>query len=173
MVQISHAAFPAPGADWRTFPLDGSVLWFHPGSGINVRWDAPDTRTLRRKAPRVVLFGITNRCNLACAGCGKIQYPAHILKRQLTPEECFKAVDECGAPMVSIPGGEPLLHPQIAEIVEGLVARMKREIGRPVQVVATGGLATLFDHHTELFDAIEPDLTIQGLAMLYERSRNA
>ncbi len=65
------------------------------------------------------------RCNLACAGCGKIQYPAHILKKQLTPEECFKAVEECGAPMVSIPGGEPLLHPQIGEIVEGLVARKK------------------------------------------------
>ena len=65
------------------------------------------------------------RCNLACAGCGKIQYPGHILKRQLTPEECFKAVDECGTPMVTIPGGEPLLHPQINEIVEGLVARKK------------------------------------------------
>jgi hopanoid biosynthesis associated radical SAM protein HpnH len=65
------------------------------------------------------------RCNLACAGCGKIQYPAHVLKQNLTPEECFRAVDECGAPMVSIPGGEPLMHPQIAEIVEGLVARKK------------------------------------------------
>ncbi|MFZ0885026.1 MAG: adenosyl-hopene transferase HpnH, partial [Candidatus Acidiferrales bacterium] len=51
--------------------------------------------------------------------------PAHVLKKQLTPEECFRAVDECGAPMVSIPGGEPLMHPQIAEIVEGLVARKK------------------------------------------------
>ena len=47
------------------------------------------------------------------------------MKRQLSPEECFKAVDECGAPMVSIPGGEPLMHPQIGEIVEGLVARKK------------------------------------------------
>lgn len=65
------------------------------------------------------------RCNLACAGCGKIQYPAHILKQHLTPEQCFKAVDECGAPMVSIPGGEPLMHPQIDEIVKGLVARKK------------------------------------------------
>jgi hopanoid biosynthesis associated radical SAM protein HpnH len=62
---------------------------------------------------------------LACAGCGKVQYPPHILKKQLTPEECFAAVDECGAPMVSIPGGEPLLHPQIVEIVNGLVARKK------------------------------------------------
>src|SRR6202158_5118053 len=65
------------------------------------------------------------RCNLACAGCGKIQYPAHILKTELTPEECFKAVDECGTPMVSIPGGEPLMHSQIEKIVEGLVARKK------------------------------------------------
>jgi hopanoid biosynthesis associated radical SAM protein HpnH len=65
------------------------------------------------------------RCNLACAGCGKIQYPAHILKTELTPEECFKAVDECGTPMVSIPGGEPLMHSQIDKIVEGLVARKK------------------------------------------------
>ena len=65
------------------------------------------------------------RCNLACAGCGKIQYPAHVLKMNLSPEECFKAVDECGAPMVSIPGGEPLMHPEIDKIVEGLVARKK------------------------------------------------
>jgi len=65
------------------------------------------------------------RCNLACAGCGKIQYPAHILKRQLTPEQCFKAAQECGAPVVAIPGGEPLLHPQIKEIIEGLIARGK------------------------------------------------
>lgn len=55
-------------------------------------------------------------------------------------------------------------------MMEGLTGRMKAEIGRPVQVIATGGLATLFDEHTELFDAIEPDLTIQGLAMLYARS---
>ncbi len=77
----------------------------------------------RKQYPLVLMLEPLFRCNLACAGCGKIQYPAHILKRQLTPEECFKAVDECGAPMVSIPGGEPLLHPQIAD--EGLVARKK------------------------------------------------
>jgi hopanoid biosynthesis associated radical SAM protein HpnH len=79
----------------------------------------------RKRYPLVLMLEPLFRCNLACAGCGKIQYPAHILKKQLTPEECFKAVDECGAPMVSIPGGEPLLHPQIKEIVEGLVARKK------------------------------------------------
>jgi len=65
------------------------------------------------------------RCNLACAGCGKIQYPAHILKTELSPDECFQAVDECGTPMVSIPGGEPLMHSEIDKIVEGLVARKK------------------------------------------------
>ena len=65
------------------------------------------------------------RCNLACAGCGKIQYPAHILKKELTPEQCFKAVDECEAPMVSIPGGEPLMHTRIDEIVNGLIERKK------------------------------------------------
>jgi hopanoid biosynthesis associated radical SAM protein HpnH len=79
----------------------------------------------RKQYPLVLMLEPLFRCNLACAGCGKIQYPAHILKRQLTPEECFTAVEECGAPMVSIPGGEPLLHPQIVEIVEGLTARKK------------------------------------------------
>ncbi len=79
----------------------------------------------RKQYPLVLMLEPLFRCNLACAGCGKIQYPAHILKKQLSPEECFRAVDECGAPMVSIPGGEPLMHPQIGEIVEGLVARKR------------------------------------------------
>jgi hopanoid biosynthesis associated radical SAM protein HpnH len=79
----------------------------------------------RKRYPLVLMLEPLFRCNLACAGCGKIQYPAHILKKQLTPQECFAAVEQCGAPMVSIPGGEPLLHPQIKEIVEGLVARRK------------------------------------------------
>jgi hopanoid biosynthesis associated radical SAM protein HpnH len=81
--------------------------------------------TGRKRYPFVLMLEPLFRCNLACAGCGKIQYPGHILKMDLTPEECFRAVEECGAPMVSIPGGEPLLHPQIGEIVEGLVARKK------------------------------------------------
>jgi len=79
----------------------------------------------RKRYPLVLMLEPLFRCNLACAGCGKIQYPAHILKTDLSPEDCFKAVDECGAPMVSIPGGEPLMHPQIDKIVEGLVARKK------------------------------------------------
>jgi len=79
----------------------------------------------RKHYPLVLMLEPLLRCNLACAGCGKIQYPGHVLKRQLTPEECFKAVEECGVPVVSIPGGEPLMHPQIVEIVNGLVARKK------------------------------------------------
>jgi hopanoid biosynthesis associated radical SAM protein HpnH len=79
----------------------------------------------RKQYPLVLMLEPLYRCNLACAGCGKIQYPAHVLKRELSPEECFHAVDECGAPTVAIPGGEPLMHSQIDKIVEGLVARKK------------------------------------------------
>src|ERR1700739_4007312 len=79
----------------------------------------------RKKYPLVLMLEPLFRCNLACAGCGKIQYPAHILKAELSPEDCFRAVEECGTPMVAIPGGEPLLHPRMPEIVAGLVARGK------------------------------------------------
>ncbi|MCH7689092.1 MAG: adenosyl-hopene transferase HpnH [Planctomycetes bacterium] len=78
-----------------------------------------------KRYPLVLMLEPLFRCNLECAGCGKIQYPTEILKKNLTPEKCFQAVDECNAPMVSIPGGEPLLHPQIDQIVDGLVARKK------------------------------------------------
>ncbi|MEZ6065163.1 MAG: adenosyl-hopene transferase HpnH [Planctomycetaceae bacterium] len=79
----------------------------------------------RKRYPLVLMLEPLFRCNLACAGCGKIQHPVEILRKNLSPEECFRAVDECGAPVVSIPGGEPLLHPQIGGIVAGLVARRK------------------------------------------------
>src|SRR5271155_4313261 len=79
----------------------------------------------RKRYPLVLMLEPLFRCNLACAGCGKIQYPDHILNKRLTPQQCFAAVEECGAPMVSIPGGEPLIHPEIDKIVEGLVKRKK------------------------------------------------
>lgn len=78
-----------------------------------------------KRYPLVLMLEPLFRCNLACAGCGKIQHPVEILRKHLSPEECFAAADECGAPVISIPGGEPLLHPQIGEIVAGLVARKK------------------------------------------------
>ncbi|MDP3768722.1 MAG: adenosyl-hopene transferase HpnH, partial [Dehalococcoidia bacterium] len=79
----------------------------------------------QKRYPLVLMLEPLFRCNLACAGCGKIQYPAHVLKRHLTVEQCLRAVEECGAPMVSIPGGEPLMYPEIGPLVRELVARKK------------------------------------------------
>jgi len=79
----------------------------------------------RKKYSLVLMLEPLFRCNLACAGCGKIDYPDETLAKQLSLEECLAAVDECGAPVVSIPGGEPLLHPEMPQIVEGIVARKK------------------------------------------------
>jgi len=77
------------------------------------------------KYPLVLMLEPLFRCNLACAGCGKIDYEDEILNKRLSLRECLDAVDECGAPVVSIPGGEPLIHKDIVEIVEGIVARKK------------------------------------------------
>jgi hopanoid biosynthesis associated radical SAM protein HpnH len=79
----------------------------------------------RKRYPLTLMLEPLFRCNLACVGCGKIQHPVEILRKHLSPEECFAAAEECGAPIVAIPGGEPLLHPQIDQIVAGLVARKK------------------------------------------------
>ena len=79
----------------------------------------------RKRYPLVLMLEPLLRCNLSCAGCGKIQYPPHILKRSLSVEQCLSAVEECGAPIVSIPGGEPLLYPHIGDLVAELVRRRK------------------------------------------------
>jgi hopanoid biosynthesis associated radical SAM protein HpnH len=79
----------------------------------------------REKFPLIVELEPLFVCNLACPGCGKIQYPTEILRKRLSVEEAIGAIEECGAPMVSIAGGEPLLHPQIVEIVEGLIKRKR------------------------------------------------
>ena len=78
-----------------------------------------------KRYPLVLMLEPLFRCNLACAGCGKIQYPAQILRKSLSVEKCLQAVDECGAPMVSIPGGEPLMYPEIDRLVAELVKRKK------------------------------------------------
>jgi hopanoid biosynthesis associated radical SAM protein HpnH len=79
----------------------------------------------RKRYPLVLMLEPLFRCNLECAGCGKIQHPEETLRRMLTPDECFAAAEECGAPVVSVAGGEPLIHPRMTEIVEGLTARGK------------------------------------------------
>ena len=78
-----------------------------------------------KRYPLVLMLEPLFRCNLACAGCGKIQYPDHVLDMRLSPQQCWAAAEECGAPMVSIPGGEPLIHPEMPEIVRGLVKQQR------------------------------------------------
>ncbi|MFD0968542.1 adenosyl-hopene transferase HpnH [Plantactinospora endophytica] len=82
---------------------------------------------LRRRTyfPLLVELEPLFACNLACAGCGKIQHPADVLKRRMPVEQALAAMEECGAPMVSIAGGEPLMHPQIDQLVDELVKRRK------------------------------------------------
>src|ERR1700760_181305 len=99
--------------------------------------------TGRKRYPLVLMLEPLFRCNLACAGCGKIDYPAEILNHRLSVAECMEAVDECGAPVVVIAGGEPLLHREIDQIVEGAIARKK------FVIVCTNAL--LLEKKMELF----------------------
>ena len=79
----------------------------------------------RERYPLVLMLEPLFRCNLACVGCGKIDYPDPILNQRLSVKECLDAVDECGAPLVALPGGEPLIDKEIGQIVAGIVARKK------------------------------------------------
>jgi hopanoid biosynthesis associated radical SAM protein HpnH len=79
----------------------------------------------RKRYPLVLMLEPLFRCNLACAGCGKIDYPDEILNQRISVADALQAVDECGAPVVSIAGGEPLLHKELPTIVEGMIARKK------------------------------------------------
>jgi hopanoid biosynthesis associated radical SAM protein HpnH len=79
----------------------------------------------RKRYPLALMLEPLFRCNLACAGCGKIDYPAPILDQRLSLADCLAAVDECGAPVVSVAGGEPLLHKEMPAIVEGILARRR------------------------------------------------
>ena len=79
----------------------------------------------QKRYPLVLMLEPLFQCNLACAGCGKIDYPKDILQKRVSVEDALRAVDECGAPMVSIPGGEPLIHKEMPQIVAGIVARKK------------------------------------------------
>lgn len=79
----------------------------------------------RKKYPLVLMLEPLFRCNLACAGCGKIDYPDDILDKRLSVQDCLQAIDDCGAPIVSIAGGEPLIHKEMPQIVQGYIARKK------------------------------------------------
>jgi hopanoid biosynthesis associated radical SAM protein HpnH len=79
----------------------------------------------RKRYPLVLMLEPLFRCNLACAGCGKIDYPDKVLNQRLTFEECMQAIDECGAPVVVLAGGEPMLHKELPEIVTGSLAKGK------------------------------------------------
>src|SRR5499427_7218120 len=79
----------------------------------------------RKRYPLVLMLEPLFRCNLACAGCGKIDYPAEILNQRISVKDALYAAEECGAPVVSIAGGEPLLHKELPEIVEGLIKQKR------------------------------------------------
>src|SRR5579859_7684988 len=79
----------------------------------------------REKFPLIVELEPLFQCNLECSGCGKIQHPEHILRRRMSVADAVGAIEECGAPMVSIAGGEPLIHPEIHVIASELVRRKR------------------------------------------------
>ena len=119
----------------------------------------------RERYPLVLMLEPIFRCNLACMGCGKIQQPESVLRQRLSPQQCRAAADECGAPMVSICGGEPLLHPEIERVVAGLV-----EQGRFVYL-CTNGL--LLERKLALFepdDHLTLNVHLDGVAERHDRS---
>jgi len=99
-----------------------------------------------KRYPLVLMLEPLLRCNLACAGCGKIDYPDEILNQRLSYEQCMAAIDECGAPAVSIAGGEPLLHRDMPKIVKGYIERKK------FVILCTNALLM-----TKKIDQYEPD----------------
>lgn len=122
---------------WRAHPLDGALLWFHPSTGTHVRWDAPATRGLRRRAPRVVMFGITNRCNLACGFCSRDL----AMGSEWSAESAFEVLSGLareGVLEVAFGGGEPLVFRGFDE----LLARLAAETPLAVHFTTNGTLLT-------------------------------
>ena len=119
----------------------------------------------RERYPLVLFLEPLFRCNLACSGCGKIDYPDAILNRRLSVQECLDAVDECGAPMVAIPGGEPLIHKDIGEIVKGIVAR-KKFVSLCTNALLLEKKLHLFEPSPYLFFSVHLD----GLKHIHDKS---
>src|ERR1700719_84531 len=112
--------------------------------GARMGWYLMRQRLAKReKSPLIVELEPLFQCNLECAGCGKIQHPEHELRRRMPVDQAVAAIEECGAPMVSIAGGEPLIHPEIDEIVRRLIAQ------RRFVYLCTNGL--LMERKLELF----------------------
>jgi len=118
-----------------------------------------------KRYPLVLMLEPLFRCNLACAGCGKIDYPRPILDKRLSVQECLDAVDECGAPIVAIPGGEPLIHKEIGEIVAGIVAR-KKYVSLCTNALLLEKKLDLFKPSPYLFFSVHLD----GLKALHDKS---
>ncbi len=119
----------------------------------------------RKRYPLVLMLEPLFRCNLECMGCGKIQHPESILEKHLSPEQCWAAADECGAPMVSVCGGEPLIHPHIDRVVAGLVDQ-----GRFVYLCTN---AILLERKLGLFrpsDHLTFNVHLDGTAEHHDRS---
>ncbi len=119
----------------------------------------------RKRYPLVLMLEPLFRCNLACFGCGKIDYPDAILNKRLSVQECLDAVDECGAPMVAIPGGEPLIHKEIGQIVKGIVAR-KKFVSLCTNALLLEKKLHLFDPSPYLFFSVHLD----GLKAHHDKS---
>jgi hopanoid biosynthesis associated radical SAM protein HpnH len=117
IVQSSHAGKGATSEDEMAVPLQQAIT-----VGAYV---FKQKLKGNKRYPLVLMLEPLYRCNLACEGCGKIQHPESVLNTYLSPEDCWAAAEECGAPVVTIAGGEPLIHPQIGSIVEGLIERGK------------------------------------------------
>jgi len=118
----------------------------------------------KKRYPLVLMLEPLFRCNLECVGCGKIQKPNEILKKNMSPKDCFRAAKECGAPVVSIAGGEPLMHPDIVEIVEGLIAQ-----GRYVYLCTNALLLDQFLGKLPISPMLTLSIHLDGLEEVHDR----
>ena len=118
----------------------------------------------KKRYPLVLMLEPLFRCNLECVGCGKIQKPNEILKKNMSPKDCFRAAKECGAPVVSIAGGEPLMHPDIVEIVEGLIAQ-----GRYVYLCTNALLLDQFLGKLPISPLLTLSIHLDGLEEVHDR----
>jgi hypothetical protein len=122
---------------WRAHALDGALLWFQPSTGFNVRWDAPATRAFRRTAPRVVMFGITNRCNLSCHFCSRDLHAGSVWDVDRA-YAMLAGLSRAGVLEVAFGGGEPLTFRGFDE----LVVRLAADTPLALNVTTNGTLLT-------------------------------